>query len=242
MLSRKGFTLIELLVVVAIIAVLIAILLPSLSKAREQTRRVVCASNLRQMGIAMRMYADDENGHLPDTFSENLSNIRTAAMQNLRRMISEAGVVFECPNLSGLVEGNRNLTDPTVGEVWDTIGFQYYGNVGHKIDPPRLAFRKGPPRTITSFEDPPGWMLMSDYAYVTTTIRLDVLAIRTAGHIETVGGYSWWLGTFAALDGEIAGANHMYVDCHVEWVNGRDMTVNHGIRGARGYLWKHPPG
>ncbi|QNN22194.1 prepilin-type N-terminal cleavage/methylation domain-containing protein [Planctomycetales bacterium ZRK34] len=59
---RLGFTLIELLVVVAIIALLIAILLPSLSKAREQGKRIVCASNLRQTMIAHIGWAGDHHG------------------------------------------------------------------------------------------------------------------------------------------------------------------------------------
>lgn len=65
--SRKsrGFTLIELLVVVAIIALLISILLPSLSQAREQARRAVCASNLRSISQAMVTYANDNNDAVP---------------------------------------------------------------------------------------------------------------------------------------------------------------------------------
>jgi prepilin-type N-terminal cleavage/methylation domain-containing protein/prepilin-type processing-associated H-X9-DG protein len=57
--SRNGFSLIELLVVVAIIAVLSAILLPSLSAAKSSARRTQCISNLRQLGLAAQMYWDD---------------------------------------------------------------------------------------------------------------------------------------------------------------------------------------
>ncbi len=63
--GRSGFTLIELLVVVAIIVILIAILLPSLSKARKSAIDVSCASRLRQNIIALRMYADNFNGAMP---------------------------------------------------------------------------------------------------------------------------------------------------------------------------------
>ncbi len=64
--ARGGFTLVELLVVIAVIAMLISILLPVLGRAREQTRAVMCESNLRMLGLAVQMYADGNRGWFPE--------------------------------------------------------------------------------------------------------------------------------------------------------------------------------
>ena len=65
--SGPGFTIIDVLVSIAVIAVLISILMPSLSLVRETTRRLVCSSNIRQHGMGLAMYAEDYEGVLPPT-------------------------------------------------------------------------------------------------------------------------------------------------------------------------------
>ena len=60
---KTGFTLIELLVVISIIALLLSILVPALRRAREQAKSVVCLSNLRQQGLTMALYIEDNDGY-----------------------------------------------------------------------------------------------------------------------------------------------------------------------------------
>jgi len=107
MMTRRAFTLIELLVVIAIIAILAALLLPALSSAKQRSWTSSCNSNLHQVGLGMRMFADDNNECFPESGSTiywNAVDATTGKSSWMQQIVSYVGNintngpnVFRCP-------------------------------------------------------------------------------------------------------------------------------------------------
>jgi prepilin-type N-terminal cleavage/methylation domain-containing protein/prepilin-type processing-associated H-X9-DG protein len=140
--TRRGFTLIELLVVVAVIALLIAILVPSLSRAKQMALTANCLSNLRQCGMATQMYANDFNSIMPyptttlDTNAGNSAEPRLwfnavdpylASLDNTSRSGvagSRAYTKFkQCPIVAGMLGGSGQNYGSTTGAQNDTTEY-----------------------------------------------------------------------------------------------------------------------
>jgi prepilin-type N-terminal cleavage/methylation domain-containing protein len=210
--AHRGFTLVELLVVIGIIAVLISILLPSLTKARRQSETVQCASNMRQLGMALLLYTDANSGYL---FPTDMG-------------WSNKQVYLHTPNDGslGTVSGNLGIMFP---DQWQ----QYTYNVWTAAV---FAGTWNPPIMIcpTDNTDPPPnarhtYILNEYMAYYNEKYGRPLPnhlspsdAILAGEKTSAVGDYYMEVGDYAAgkvdaiRHGLNVGANYLMPDMHVE--------------------------
>lgn len=145
----SGFTLIELLVVVAIIGILACLLLPALASAKSKGRQTKCISNMRQIGLAMVMYADDFDGKAPTTMHSNSSTNRSW-INLLKPYTGNVDQIRICPADARGIERLRNHSTSYI--INDLIS----GDV--VLDPFGTAL-KGSTR-LDRLRDPSGTMMM----------------------------------------------------------------------------------
>lgn len=222
-LSRgRAFTLLDVLVSIAVIAILIAILAPTLSKVQETSRRVVCASNLRQAGLAVQMYADDWRGLLPPSAFLRGEEGESAEMMTLRlspdvrirvtrdgwdglgllyraEYLPAAGVYY-CPSHHG--DHPYQVYEPQ----WQGASGEIVGNYhfrGEDTDGRRALYAFYPETAITA----DGMRTQDDYNHNT-----GINVLRAGLHVAWLDDTNQVLRSMLAVSGDDAGGDHSLDD------------------------------
>ncbi|MBL7153091.1 MAG: type II secretion system protein [Phycisphaerae bacterium] len=230
---RKAFTLVELLVVISIIALLMAILVPVLGRARERGRRVVCMGNIRQFIVGIQVYAGDYAEYLPSGLSDftdpedEHTPILSRAMRDALVKILGDESCLSCPWLREPfdVQGGWYYVD--YGYV---LGYNYLG--GHKGTPwprmdPATAEWKSPQRSFETASMPivtelNAWSTAEMMTFAPHGARGAILESGHSGNVTSEGAPSEQIG---AVGGHVG-----CLDGSVSWKHIGDMKIYRGSR------------
>lgn len=209
-----GFTLIDILVSLSVIAVLLTLLMPSLGLVRETTRRVVCASNVRQLGLGVAMYAEDFHGDIPPSVffpapgqginrMQQTVTVRVAAAQpfwdGLGLLYSasylDAPGVYYCPSHAGdyrlqtyaPVWADRECLN--AGEVVCNFQYRASGPQGERLTPfgsPSLAIITDGMRTAAEYSHKVGSNVLSLDLHVAWVTNPGLLSILPASEMDAL--------------------------------------------------------